>query len=72
MPWNWVKRKARAVVIPKRSSEARSAQDRARKSQVEANEALQEMREHSARARHEREKNHFAPLIWENLGRHKE
>lgn len=53
---------------PTQDSDAKRAQERARLAQHEAEKNLTEIRRHSAKARNEREVNHFGPLIWRAMG----
>lgn len=62
----WVPWKKPAA--PPRDSDAQRAQERARLAQREAESNLTEIKQRSARARHERETNHFGPLIWKAMG----
>jgi len=62
----WVPWKKPAATL--RDSDAKRAQERARLAEREAQQNLTEIKGRSAKARHERETNHFGPLIWKAMG----
>jgi len=69
MRWPWTTRRAKPMPAPTHDPEAKQAIERAHDAARSADAGLSEMQRLTTSIRVERERNHFAPLIYETMKR---